>query len=331
MREIDVSVIIPVYNAGALISRCLDSVFNQIGDYNIEVIIVDDGSTDNSIEIIKSRFEQDSVRLFQQKNSGPACARNKGMREARGKYIAFIDADDYWLPRFIDTTLNFINSHSECVAVSVCQRHITMDGDSEAPRNWNIISQGQSIVIEDFFNFWGQHNHICTGSILIKREVASSIGGMREDLRSCEDLEFWAMVATKGQVGFIPEILFVSDGNKVTKTLGWAKYKKRFDETKDFGVWFNRLGTHLSQKDRISASPRFNYIVLGITRSFICAGKFTEAYKNLAYYINLDDTKHYILKFASRGMAVWRTFSIFYRTYRYCKISYPYLKNKLGR
>lgn len=104
-KEIDISVIIPVYNAALLIDRCLDSVFAQNGIYKTEVILIDDGSTDNSVEIIKNRREQSQIILLQQKNAGPAVARNKGLAIASGKYAAFLDADDYWLPDFFNRQL----------------------------------------------------------------------------------------------------------------------------------------------------------------------------------------------------------------------------------
>lgn len=327
---IDVSVIIPVYNAGPLIDRCLDSVFNQLGDFSIEVILVDDGSTDDSVEHINRRCEQSQIRLYQQSNSGPSKARNKGIVEAVGRYIAFIDADDYWLPQFLRNTVPFLETHKDCVAVSVAQRHITMDGDSESPKNWDSISGGNACVLEDFYDFWGKYNHICTGSILIRSEVAKHIGGMREDLRSCEDLEFWAMVASYGKMGYIPEILFVSDGNKVTTSLGWAKYKRRFAATTDFSVWFKRVGLKLTPAQKKAASPRFNDIIIGITRSFICASKFNEAYCNLSHYDRTSDCGHYILKIAAKGRLVWHLFCLFYLTYRYVKISMPYYKHKFG-
>ena len=81
---IQLSIIIPVYNTASLINRCLDSIFNQTTTYLYEVIIVDDGSTDNSIEIIKSRKETNII-LYQQKNAGPAAARNKGVEHAHVK------------------------------------------------------------------------------------------------------------------------------------------------------------------------------------------------------------------------------------------------------
>ena len=101
MRQIDISIIIPVYNPGNLIKRCLDSILAQKGSYTYEVLMVDDGSTDNSSEIIDS-YRNPAFRLMHQENSGPAKARNKALGEAKGKYVCYIDADDYWEESFFE-------------------------------------------------------------------------------------------------------------------------------------------------------------------------------------------------------------------------------------
>ena len=84
---IDLSIIIPVYNAAPSINRTLDSIFNQKTFYSIEVILIDDGSKDNSIEIIKTRKEPNII-LLQQQNEGPSVARNNGVKVAQGRYCA---------------------------------------------------------------------------------------------------------------------------------------------------------------------------------------------------------------------------------------------------
>lgn len=231
----DLTVIIPVYNAALLIDRCLDSIFSQRGEYQIEVICVDDGSTDDSVERIRRRQET-SIRLITQQNSGPASARNKGILAAEGRCIAFLDADDYWMPDFVEQTLGFLHAHRECIAVSVGQRHITMSGESVKPDG--IENFDGSMVLSNFFEFWAKYNHICTGSIVIRTEVARRAGGQREDLRICEDLEYWALLATYGTMGFIPEVLFVSDGLKVTQKIGWVeKNKKRWASAPTVESW----------------------------------------------------------------------------------------------
>lgn len=102
----DLSIIIPVYNGALLLNRCLDSIFSQNTRYSYEVILVDDGSTDNSVALIKARKEPNIV-LHQQQNAGPAVARNIGIELAKGKYLAFIDADDYWNQGYIQKTVDF--------------------------------------------------------------------------------------------------------------------------------------------------------------------------------------------------------------------------------
>lgn len=95
-KHITVSVIIPVYNAAKYLPQCLDSICNQTLQ-NIEIICVDDGSTDNSLEILERYAEKDSrFQLLQQKNAGAGAARNKGMSLARGEYLSFLDADDFF-------------------------------------------------------------------------------------------------------------------------------------------------------------------------------------------------------------------------------------------
>lgn len=238
---IDLSIIIPVYNAGMLIERCLDSIFGQQTKYSYEVLLIDDGSTDNSVELIRQRKEQ-NIMLLQQSNSGPAKARNRGLAAAKGKFTAFLDADDYWKQGFVEKTLDFLHAHKECIAVSVSQKHITMSGESIVP---NCINEYNSpLVFDDFFEFWARYFHVCTGSIAFSTDVARKIGGQREDLRICEDLEFWAMLATYGRIGFIPEVLFVSDGLKVTNEIGWVeKNKKRWASAPTIENWERRLIT----------------------------------------------------------------------------------------
>ena len=215
MNNMDLSIIIPVYNASLLINRCLDSVFNQTTQYTYEVILVDDGSTDNSIEIIKSRKEK-NITLYQQKNSGPSVARNKGIELAKGEFIAFLDADDYWLDGFIEKTLSFIESDSNLVAVSVAQRH-TVYGKPPKETSFQKRITESTYILNDFFDYWATNQHVCTGSLVIKSSVAKDTKGMRNNLRVTEDLEYWFLLSTYGKWGIIPEILFVSDGGDVTR------------------------------------------------------------------------------------------------------------------
>lgn len=241
--DLDISVIIPVYNAGALIRRCIDSILAQKGGYNYDVLLVDDGSTDDSVAVIES-YHNPRFRVFRQKNAGPAKARNMGLQEAQGRYVAFIDADDYWEDTFFEKTVNFLDTHQECIAVTVGQRHLTVSGAHLAPAC--LSDYKEPIVLENFFAFWGEWMHVCTGSIMIRREYAEKTGGQRVDLRITEDLEFWALLATYGKYGFIPEVLFTSDGTDAVKDQkGWLKKMQiRWANAPSIAEWERRIVAH---------------------------------------------------------------------------------------
>lgn len=97
-----ISVVIPLYNKAHTIVNTLNSVLQQIYQ-NFEIIIVNDGSTDNSVEIIKQHFVDDRIRIINQKNAGVSVARNRGVEEAQSEYIAFLDGDDEWHPEYLYT------------------------------------------------------------------------------------------------------------------------------------------------------------------------------------------------------------------------------------
>ncbi len=235
-----ISVIIPTYNTGLLIERALASVLGQEEALDLEVLAVDDASTDDTVAVVKKMGDERIRVLRQSENRGPAAARNRGLREARGEFCAFLDGDDFWEPTFLAETVKFLQGHPEAVAVSVMQCHKLIGKEpSIVPQNTGVTAP---VVLEDFFDFWGRFNHVCTGSVLFRRETALAIGGQREELRICEDLEFWAMLATYGKWGFIPKVLFTSDGGVVTQKQGWLeKNMRRWQSAPSFAEWRKRI------------------------------------------------------------------------------------------
>ena len=244
----DLSIIIPVYNKSKLINRCLDSIFKQTTIHSYEVVLVDDGSTDDSVELIKARTEGNII-LYEQQNAGPSVARNKGVELSHGKYCAYLDADDYWGDGFIEKTVSFLEEHDDCVAVNVAQRHLTLSGEHVAPVCYNEYSK--PFVLDDFFSFWATYMHVCTGSVVIRSEVIKQIGGMRTDLRITEDLEFWALVSTYGSWGFIPEILFVKKNmENITNQAEWLKKMQiRWNNAPSVTDWEKRIVKRANQTE----------------------------------------------------------------------------------
>lgn len=245
----DLSIIIPVYNASKLLNRCLDSIFGQETHYSYEVIMVDDGSSDNSVELIKARKEPNIV-LFQQQNAGPAVARNKGVELAKGKYVAFMDADDYWKDDYIQKTVDFLNQHEKCVAVSVTCKNIASFAKfaSYNPTWMDETKKEEPRVLEDFMSYWATYCHVGTCSTTMRTDLVCQAGGMRTDLRVTEDYEFWLFLSTFGKWGLIPEVLYVSDGGDVTQSQGWvSKMERRWKNAPSIAEWEKRIVTRLPE------------------------------------------------------------------------------------
>ena len=112
MNEL-VSIITPTYNSAKFIEATIQSIKKQTYSH-WELILIDDGSADNTIELIKKIAKEDTRIIYQQlkQNSGPAIARNTGIKRAKGDYLTFIDADDIWFPEFIETSINTIKTHN---------------------------------------------------------------------------------------------------------------------------------------------------------------------------------------------------------------------------
>lgn len=281
-----ISIVIPIYNASLLLERCLHSVFNQNKDYDLEVICIDDGSTDNSVEIIKNY--PNLIKLLQQSNQGPAAARNKGIEVATGKYLAFLDADDFWEPDFLKETVSFLEKHIEVIAVSVGQKHITAGNRKNIVPGF--LASGESsflkpLILKNFYSFWAEHFHICTGSILIKTEIVKKTKGQRTDLRITEDLEFWAYLATYGYIGFIPKVLFVSDGGLVTKQQGWLKKnKRRWASAPSIKKWEERIAPVIPENDLESYQKVKGRVAKNLSYSMIMSGRSSQAKKMIKEY-----------------------------------------------
>ncbi len=245
-----VSVIVPAWNAAHSIGATLRSVLAQT-EPSWEAIVVDDGSTDGTAEVVE-RFGAEHVRLFRQENLGQGAARNRGLAEAQGEFIAFLDADDEWKPEFLERTLRFLVRNPEAIAVSTAFIIRYADG-REAVGPTTILGQGgQSSpgVVENFFDFWARHDHVRTGTVLIRRAVIERAGPQRADLRVSQDLEYWGYLATFGPWGFLPEPLWVGNSRSAAVVSGWIKrYRPRRRQCPTLERWQSRIVPRLARED----------------------------------------------------------------------------------
>lgn len=191
-----VSVIIPAYNAARHIAEALDSVLAQ--DYPaLEVIVVDDGSADETVDIV-ARYGA-PVRLLRQANAGAAAARNRGLEAASGAYIAFLDADDVWLPGKLAAQIAYMEDHSEIGLT--CGRWLVWhaDGAGAFPEPGSLApsaSASEPVRLVAERSGWLYHQLLLdvivwTSTVVVRHEIAQRIGGFDEDFRRGQDYDYW--------------------------------------------------------------------------------------------------------------------------------------------
>jgi glycosyltransferase involved in cell wall biosynthesis len=300
MVHITISVIIPVYNAEATIARCLDSVLNQTCNPN-QVIVINDGSTDNSRKVAENY--KDRIEYIEQTNQGPGATRNAGLRAVRCDYVAFLDADDYWMPEFLNNCVQFLERHKEAVAVTTGQS-IKLWGHPEVARPKFLEEPGcpaEPFVIDNFFSFWAEYDHVVTGASLIRRRIIEEAGHQRTDFRVCEDLEYWGYLATYGLWGFIPKVLWVSDPTPASASQGWMKkHEKRWSNLPSIEDWERRIKPRLKGGDIEGFEKVKARIAASLVHQNILAGNLEKA-KAIFLTLGNKQRQNWIISLLSVG------------------------------
>lgn len=174
-KQNKISIIVPVYNSKKTIQRCVDSLLNQ--DYkNIEIVLVDDGSLDNSLKIIKKYAKQNTnIKVFSQKNGGAGKARNKGIKEATGDYITFVDSDDELRSNAISNMVKCLKSDTD----------IVIGGFKEYDTGGNVL-----IDMKPKGNYWDEFKFTSTMFKLYKRDFITNNKIKFAHFQVFEDLYF---------------------------------------------------------------------------------------------------------------------------------------------
>jgi len=215
-----VSIIIPAYNAEKYIARAIKSALNQTYK-DIEVIVVDDGSTDRTAEIVKS-FQDPRVRYIYQENQNVGVARNNGIKESRGKYITFLDADDEYLPEKVEKQVKFLKENPQYQAV-YCD---TLQFYSDAPDKF--LKSIEYHPSGDIFEALLHSSLINLNSFMATKELLLKVGMFDPRPNFPEDWELWLRIAKAGyKFGHIHEGLVKVEMRKDSKTTSEVNFQAK--------------------------------------------------------------------------------------------------------
>lgn len=216
-----VSVVVPTYNRANVIGRALRSILEQTySDY--EVIVVDDGSTDDTESVVNAINDARLRYIPLSENQGVAHARNVGIREAACDYIAFLDSDDEWLPDKLQLQMEEMEKLDDSYGMVYCRMGgWTRDGSSRfvCP----VLDWKQEVLAGNIFHSLLFRNVIGTPSMLVRRECFEEVGGFKEALHCLEDWEMILRIAKRWKIGFVDKILVEvhkSEGS-VTTNMAW--------------------------------------------------------------------------------------------------------------
>lgn len=197
-----ISVIIPTYNREISLERAIDSVLEQTYR-NFELIVIDDGSTDNTVSIIR-KFRK-RIRYYSRLHGGVSSARNLGLEKSEGTWVAFLDSDDYWLPRKLERQMQCLTENPRWLVLQTDEkwiRHGTVVNPMNKHRKYSgwIFRQCLPLCI------------VSPSAVIVHQKVFNDVGVFDEKLPVCEDYDLWLRIALKYEIGLLPEKLIVKTG-----------------------------------------------------------------------------------------------------------------------
>ncbi len=239
-----VSVIFPVYNAEKYLGQALESILSQTFQ-DVEYILINDGSTDGSGEIIK-RKRDSQIRYCEQENQGVAKTLNRGLSLARGEYIWRHDADDICEPDQLEKQVRFLEEHADITMVGMQVAFMTERGkiarDCRHPKNHWFEGQSYRLVKREDFNPYSPITH---ATVLMRKKAIRELGGYREAFKTSEDTDLWLRLIERYRAAVLNECTYYVRQNPVSSTrrnagtvdfyrnLAFACYEERLRTGKD--------------------------------------------------------------------------------------------------
>lgn len=214
-----VSVVLPTYNRAQFLSETIQSVIAQkFADW--ELVIVDDGSTDNTQDVVKG-FTDSRIKYVKQENRGVSAARNLGVSKTTAPIIAFLDSDDLWLPRKLETQLKFFNEHPDA---AICQTEETWIRNGRRVNPMKKHAKKSGWIFKDCLPLC----IVSPSAVMMRRKVFDELGGFDESLPACEDYDLWLRAALRYEIHTLPDALIVKRGghaDQLSKQWGLDRYR----------------------------------------------------------------------------------------------------------
>ncbi|WP_195927081.1 glycosyltransferase family 2 protein [Turicibacter sanguinis] len=204
-----ISVIIPVYNSEHTIETAINSILRQTLKCEIEIIVINDGSTDSSLKLIKKikqDLNDDNVNLIiiDKKNGGVSSARNAGLKKASKKYIALLDADDEWKEEKLEKQLNILEKNENISFIGCNRNNDNINGIFK-----KINSLSRLTTIDLLIKMRPQ-----TSTVVFRRTILKEVGFYDENQKYAEDGNYWFKILEKNNIYIIPESLVITGNNK---------------------------------------------------------------------------------------------------------------------
>jgi len=191
-----ISIVIPIYNKAHTIVDTLQTVLNQ-SFTDFEVLLIDDGSTDDSLKVIKELLLDKRFRIISQTNQGVSASRNRGVEESKYELIAFLDADDQWFPDYLKKMVETIHNFPDCVMYNCAGIVRNADGSKS---NRIAIKYIDTISTINFFE--NPHVFLHTSATIVKKAVFNTLGGFPLSMKRNQDFALFYSIALYGKVGY---------------------------------------------------------------------------------------------------------------------------------
>lgn len=293
-----ISVVIPLYNKELSIQRAINSVLNQT-EQDFEIVIINDGSTDKSVEMVSNFTADNRIRLLHQENSGVSVARNRGVAESRTNLIAFLDADDEWLPDFLESILKlrsqFVDGDVYCTLYSIQD----CDGNLVNPNTGIFYKPDYRGYITDYLEVLRKVLPFHMASFCVTKTAFQGVGGFPPEIKYGEDVDIFIRLSLKYKLVFLNRSLAIY--HRDAENRACERYEQSLQEyypvanlaklikNREVPTQMLQSAIEYIAKSQLSLAKGYLHVGNPIkARDLIRSGAGTKAYRGLWYLLYMS-------------------------------------------